>query len=266
MTANNDLIVSYPGFFVSEFREGALWLKFSGNFFHNFLSFDNRNSLHDFFDQLAANRDIKTVVIQSAFHESGSDEYMRFFLFECPERDLGHFGFSNTMDRYDLHRYCNVIDRTVMDIFTMNKIIIHICSGDVLSLFMNISLACDYRIVADDTVFHNIFHEIGMLPKGGGPFFLSRSIGTGRAKSIMLQQRITAKEALDNNIADLVVSPDDLETAALDLVRRFGQIPSSTLFGLKRLANYSFRELENYLEYETQEIIKIGHRQDFSDQ
>ena len=263
---NSDLIVSYPGFFVSEFREEALWVKFSGNFFHNFLSFDNRDFLHDFFERLAANREINTVVIHSAFHESGSDEYMRFFLFECQERDLGHFGFSNTMDRYDLHRYCNLIDRTVLDIFNMNKMVIHICGGDVLSLFMNISLACDYRIVAADTVFHNIFHEIGMLPKGGGPFFLSRAIGASRAKSLLMQQRITAEEALANNIADLVVPPEEMETAAMDLVRRFSQIPAPTLGGLKRLANYALRELENYLEYETREIIKIGHREDFNDQ
>ena len=122
---NSDLIISYPGFFVSEFREDALWLKFSGNFFHNCLSFDHRDFLHDFFERLAENREIKAVVIHSAFHESGIDEYMRFFLFECPEDDLGHFGFSNTMDRYDLHRFCNVIDQTILDIANLNKMVIH---------------------------------------------------------------------------------------------------------------------------------------------
>ena len=30
-----DLIVSYPEFFISEIREDTLWVKFSGNFFHN---------------------------------------------------------------------------------------------------------------------------------------------------------------------------------------------------------------------------------------
>lgn len=90
------------------------------------------------------------------------------------------------MDRYDLHRFCNIIDQTVLDIVSMNKRVIHICGGDVLSLFMNISLACDYRSITTDTVFHNVFQEIGMLPKGGAPFFPSRTVGPGKARERLL--------------------------------------------------------------------------------
>lgn len=264
---NNELIVSYPGFFVSEFREDCLWLQFSGNFFHNFLIFDHRDFLNDFFNRVAADKDIRTIVFHSAFHESGSDEYLRFFLVECPERDLGHFGFSNTMDRYELHRYCNFIDQTLLDIVTMDKTVIHICGGDVLSLFMNISLACDYRIISSNTVFHNLFQEIGMLPKGGAPFFLGKINGPSRAKELLLlNQRITAREALENGIADRVVAPEELETTAMEIARQFSQLPPQTLFGVKRLANYCLEELKDYLAYETEQIVRLGHRKQFSDQ
>lgn len=111
--------------------------------------------------------------------------------------------------------------------------VIHICGGDVLSLFMNISLACDYRIITTDTVFHNVFQEIGMLPKGGAPFFLSRTVGNGKARELLLlNPRISAGEALESRIADRMVAPEDLE---------------------------------DYLEYETSEIIKIGRRDLFGD-
>jgi enoyl-CoA hydratase/carnithine racemase len=263
----NDLIVSYPDFFMSEFREDSLWLKFSGNFFHNALSFDRRNFLHDYFERIRSDKTIKTLVIHSAFHESGSDEYMRFFLFECPERNLGHLGFSNTMDRYDLHRFCNIVDQTILDIATMNKMIVHICSGDVLSLFMNISMACDYRIVAADTVFHNVYQEIGMLPKGGAPFFLCKTLGASRAKTLMLlNQLITAREAMDNRIADRVVPLEDLESAAAEVARKFNLLTPQTLQGVKKLTHYAIQELKEYLELETHEIIKIGQREQFSDQ
>lgn len=264
---NNELNVSYPGFFVSELREDSLWLKLSGNFFHNYISFGNRDFLHDFFKQIAADTHVKTVVIHSAFHESGSDEYMRFFLMECPQRNLGHFGFSNTMNRYDLHLYCNIIDKTILDIVALNKMVIHICGGDLLSLFMNISLACDYKIIASNTVFHNVFQEIGMLPKGGSPFFLSKLMGASKARELLLlKHSISSQEALDNRIADRVVAPVDLETTAMDVARAFGQIPNQTLFGVKKLTNYSLKDLKDYLEFETGEIIKIGHREQFSDQ
>ena len=263
---NYDLIVSYPDFFVSEYREGSLWLKFSGNFFHNVLSFDRMDFLHDYFKMLAENNDIKTVVIQSGFSESGSDEYLRFFLFDCPERELGHFGFSNTMNRYDLHRFCNIVDQTILDILSMDKLFIHICSGDVLSLFMNISLFCDYRIISAETVFHNIYHEIGMLPKGGSCFMLSQAIGAGRAKKMLLRHRITAQEAYENSIVEDVVSPGQLEERAMEMARRFNDLPEQSLFGVKRLANFQFRDIKTYLEYETGQILKIGQDKNFSDQ
>jgi len=106
-----------------------------------------------------------------------------------------------------------------------------------------------------------------MLPKGGAPFFLSKINRPNRAKALLLlKQRITAAEALENRIADRVVPPADLEMAALETARKFGQIPDQTLIGIKRLTNYTFKELKDYLEYETQQIVRLGHRRQFSDQ
>lgn len=264
---NRNLVVSYPGFFVSEFRDDSLWLKFSGNFFHNIISFDHRDFLHDYFKEISAEPDIKSVVIHSAFHESGSDEYMRFFLMECPERDLGHFGFSGSMDRYDLHRFCNILARTVLDIVNMNKIVIHICGGDVLSLFIGIAMACDFKIVSSDTYFHNVFQEIGMLPNAGAAFFLSRLAGNSKAKELLLMKnKISAFEAFENGIADRIVDPNELEKAAMEISALFNQVPDQTKSGVKKLANYSLSGLKEYLEYETEEIIKLGHRENFRNQ
>lgn len=264
---NPKLILSYPGFMTSNYQEGILWLRLSGNFFHNFNSFDNRDFLQDYFSALAEDQSVKIVIIQSAYTESGMDEYLRFFLFECPERDLGHFGFSSTMSRYDLHRFCNIIDQTILNIVTLNKIVIHVCSGDVISLFMNLSLACDHRIITSDTVFYNIFQDIGMLSKGGGPFFLGRALGQSRAKNLLLlHEHIAAEEALDLGIADEVVTPGELEAAAMAAARRFETLSEATLIGTKRLVNYPVQALKEYLEYETRQIIRIAHRDDFSDQ
>jgi enoyl-CoA hydratase/carnithine racemase len=186
---------------------------------------------------------------------------------ECPKMGLGHFGFTNTMDRYELHRFCNIIDQTILDIVNMDALVIHVCSGDVLSVFMNISLACDYRIISSDTVFYNIYQEIGMLPKGGAPFFLSKAIGWSKTKELLLLKSvIDAKEALENKIADLVVPAEKLEISALAVSQRLGMLDKKTLSGTKRLTNYSLDELKSYLKFETEEIIKIGQQDEFADQ
>jgi len=58
----------------------------------------------------------------------------------------------------------------------LNKIVVHADGGRVIPLFMNVSLACDYRIVADNTVFQNPCIELGLAPKGGSGFFLSKML------------------------------------------------------------------------------------------
>ncbi|MDY0360281.1 MAG: enoyl-CoA hydratase/isomerase family protein [Desulforegulaceae bacterium] len=259
--------VNYPDFMVSQLKENCLWIKFSGNFFHNFISFDNRDFLHDYFIEVSKDKEIKTVVIESSYSESGSDEYLRFFLMECPNMDIGHFGFTNTMDRYELHRFCNIIDQTILDIVSMDAFVIHVCKGDVLSVFMNISLACDYKIISTNTVFHNVYQEIGMLPKGGGPFFLSNLIGQAKTcELLMMQPVINAEEALENKIADLVVPVENLESSALEVSKKLAQIQKKTLTGTKRLINYSLKDLKSYLKFETEEIIKIGQQDEFFNQ
>ncbi len=260
----SNLLESYPDFFVSEIREDTLWLKFSGNFFHNIIDFGRTGFLSDYFGRISNDPDIKSLVIHSSYHESGSDEYMHFFLFECPER---HAGFSNSMSRYELHRFCNIIDRLILDIVRMDKMIINICRGNVLSLFLNISFACDYRIFSSDTVFYNVFQEIGMLPKGGSSFFLNRMIGASKAKELLLlSEKITAEQAHQYGIANQLVSPEKLEDEAMQVAQRFSQVPQRTLAGVKRLTNYSIGELKEYLEFETKNITIIGNNVRFDDQ
>ena len=140
----------------------------------------------------------------------------------------------------------------------LNKIVVHATSGEVISLYLNVSLACDYRIIADNTVFQNPFLELGLLPKGGGPFFISKKLGFSKAYEFyLLNKEIPAYEALRLGIVDRVVSFKELEREALELSHRFCQIPSPTLTGFKRLLNYSMKDLEDYLAFENDEFMKI---------
>jgi enoyl-CoA hydratase/carnithine racemase len=103
-----------------------------------------------------------------------------------------------------------------------------------------------------------------MLPKGGGPFFLSRMVGPVKAYEILLLHKdISAHEAMRYGIVDQVVPLEKLEEAALDIAHRFGQIHPRSLAGIKRLVNYSTRDLEEYLEIENQEISGIVDSRDF---
>ncbi len=193
--SNSNLVENYPCFFVSEDYGDILWIKFSGNFFENIIDFDKRDFLSDFFKSLSENQQVKTVIIQAAYSESGVDEYLHFFQRNCPKPALFHMGVG--VSRYEPQRFCNIIDQAILDIAKLNKFTIFTCQSSTISLFMNMGLACDYRIVSRDMSFYNTYKQIGMVPKGGGPFFLSRMLGRGKANQLLLlNDQISADEAL----------------------------------------------------------------------
>jgi 2-(1,2-epoxy-1,2-dihydrophenyl)acetyl-CoA isomerase len=140
----------------------------------------------------------------------------------------------------------------------MNQIVIHADSGNVLPLFLNISLACDYRMVADNTLFQNPCLEFGLVPKGGGAFFLTQRVGASKAGELLLSEDdIPAEEALRLGLVDRVVALNDLRETAMKKAEEYACKPARSLRCIKRLINFSLKELYEYLEFETHELTKM---------
>ena len=151
-----------------------------------------------------------------------------------------------------------------MEIVHLDKIVIHANSGNVISLLFNLSLACDYRIAADNTTFQNLYLDVGLLPMGGGAFFLSRRLGRGKSYDVLLNQKeISAVEAMRLGIVEKIVPSDKLEMFTLKIAHRFAKKPAHSLTGIKRLLNYSLFGLKEYLEFENAELLRTIHSKDF---
>ena len=95
------------------------------------------------------------------------------------------------------------------------------------------------------------------MPKGGGPFFLCKMLGFSNARKIfMSDEDINAPEALGLGMVDQVVPYHQLEESAIEVARRLAKMPTPSLVGIKHLVNYSVRDLKDYLEMESQELLK----------
>ena len=128
----------------------------------------------------------------------------------------------------------------------------------VRKMFLNMSLACDYRIVANDTTFQKPYFELEMLPKGGGPFFLCNLLGYSKTKQLLMSEKeISASEALEIGIVDQVVPYDKLEETAIQTAQDWTQRSTRSLIGIKRLLNYTMKDLTDYLNFESAELLKI---------
>ena len=203
--------------------------------------------LLDAFERLSQRSEIKILVIINCPEKIGGEEYIDF----CRQV------INSEHDRQSIHRMCNIFDQLILKIIKLNKLVIHADSGEVISLFLNMSLACDYRIVSRDTTFQKPYFELEMLPKGGGPFFLCNLLGYSKTKQFLMSEKeISASEALEIGLVDQVVPYDKLEGTAIQTAQDWTRQSTRSLLGIKRLLNYNLKDLINYLNFESDELYK----------
>ena len=241
-------------FFSAKRIEDIVLMRFRENLLVRATDLSARNSLLDFIEHVSNSDEIKAVLIIGSPQKTGCEEYIEFYhkVFEC---ELG---------QYAIQRLYNAVNQFILKIVALNKIVIYADGGRVIFLFLNVGLACDYRIVADNTVFQNPCLKLGLVPKGGGAFFLSNMLGMSRALEILLSEEdIPAREALRLGIVDKVVPPHTLEATALSIAQGFTRKPESTLAGVKKLLNYSVKDLRDFLELENQVLLRIRESPEF---
>jgi len=207
-----------------------------------------KETLFDYLESVSSHEDIKVLLIKGAPVKMTPEEYINFY------RKL----ITSDVNLLPLERMYNAINQFIMKLADLDKIVIHVDSGNVILLFMNISLACDYRIVADNTIYKNPSIELNVVPKGGGVFFLSKMLGTVAASRILYSgEDITADQAYQMSIVDQVVPLEDLEQKALEKAQSFAQLPCGYAVGIKKLLNFDLKELNRYLEFESELLRRL---------
>ncbi len=209
-----------------------------------------KESLFNYLEHISCQDEIKILLIKNASVKLDRTEYIRYYL-----KMIGSGGHL-----IPLERMYRAINQFILKLVNLNKLVIHVDSGKVILLFMNISLACDYRIAADNTVYQNPNIELDVVPKGGGVFYLSKMLGTATASKVLLSsEEITAPQAYQLGIIDKVVPLKNLDRVALETAQRYAKLPSGYAIGIKKLLNFDYRELERYLEYENRLLRKQIH-------
>ena len=88
--------------------------------------------------------------------------------------------------------------------------------GPAVGFGADLALACDLRVLARDAYLQEKFVAIGLMPDGGGSFWLPRLVGVGRAlEYLMLGTRLDAPLALELGLANRVVDDELGEARAL---------------------------------------------------
>lgn len=235
-------------YFSAKKADQIITISFHGNvmFFPTLLG--AKEALFDYLDLVARSDTVKVVILKGEKERDQRDDYFAFYEALSESK----------IDKNALHRMFRCYDQLVLRIVGSNQFFIEVGCGDIILQTFNVGLACDYRIVTDETVIHNPSIGLGLMAKGGGAYFLKKMLGHSKAYEILLSSEgILAEEALTLGVVDKVVPHEGFEDAVRKIAQYFCQKPGTTLAGLKKFLNYPLKDLKDYLEFENHELLRI---------
>jgi 2-(1,2-epoxy-1,2-dihydrophenyl)acetyl-CoA isomerase len=118
----------------------------------------------------------------------------------------------------------------------MPKPVIAAIQGVATGITLNIALACDICIAADNARLREGFALIGLVPDGGGGYTLPRLVGIGRAMEIaLLAEDISGAEAERIGLVNRCVPLSELDKTTRALAKRLAHGPTRTYQLIKEL-------------------------------
>ena len=123
-----------------------------------------------------------------------------------------------SMTKEDVRLFLDALHRTFRLIERSDKLFIAAINGVAFGGGTELALACDLRVAAAHAQLGLLEVKLGIIPGAGGTQRLSRLVGLGRAKDLILTgRRVRASEALDIGLVDRLAPPGGLLQAAHEL-------------------------------------------------
>lgn len=140
----------------------------------------------------------------------------------------------------------------VLAMRSLPKPIIARVHGHAAGVGCNYALAADIIIASDQSFFGQVFVKIGLMPDGGGTYFLPRLVGYNKAFELMaLGDPIPAQQAFEMGMINRVVSAAELDATVNALAERLANAPAIALAKIKAgLINGVQSDLAAALEFE----------------
>jgi 2-(1,2-epoxy-1,2-dihydrophenyl)acetyl-CoA isomerase len=146
----------------------------------------------------------------------------------------------------------------------MPKPTIAMVRGAAAGAGLSLAMACDLRIVGDSARFAPAFARVGYSGDFGGSFFLTRLVGTAKARELYYTADILgAEQALALGLANRVVPEARLEEETMALARKLAAGPRVALRYMKRNMNAAESgSLKDLLDLEAWHHARCGMTED----
>lgn len=123
---------------------------------------------------------------------------------------------------------------------SFDKPIIAAVNGVATGGGLDLALACDLRVASQSARFAETYAKIGLLPGGGGAWFLPHLVGKAWAMELLLAADfIDADTALRIGLVNHVYPDEQLLNQALAMAQRMAHMPPLSVRLIKRAVNHA---------------------------
>jgi 2-(1,2-epoxy-1,2-dihydrophenyl)acetyl-CoA isomerase len=137
-------------------------------------------------------------------------------------------------------------------------------NGPAAGAGLALALACDLRIAGTSARLVTAFVKVGFSGDFGGSYFLTRLVGTAKARELYFTGRpVAADEALTLGLVNRVVPDEELARVTIELARSLADGPSIALSLMKRNLNCAESgDLAELLDMEAAHQVQTGRTED----
>jgi len=166
-------------------------------------------------------------------------------------------------DESDFLDIMDTISELAVTLYSMPKVTISAITGAAAGLGFSLALATDYIIADKDSKLAMNFIGIGLIPDGGGHFFMKSRVGETKAKHLIWEGKpMLAPEALELGLID-EVADGDLQDAIQAKVADWEQKPLQAMIKTKKIyAEENRLSLLKFLELEKIAQTKMRQTED----
>ena len=203
----------------------------------NALTQQVRDEMLTALEELEVTEDIGVVVITGA----GDKSFVA-------GADISEFEGRSPFDQRHAMRLPRIFDAMA----SFSKPVIAMINGFCLGGGCELAASCDIRVASDKARFGQPEIKLGLIPGGGGTQRLPRLIGLGHTMRLVLTgDMISAQEAKEIGLVELVVPHDELRAKTLELAAKIASMSPLTVRVAKEAVRASHRlSIEEGLLYE----------------
>ena len=193
----------------------------------NALSRQIVDEMYKFIEDVASNQNVKALIIYSEGNFAAGADIGG--MVDCDEKSAQEFSFSPTFNKI-----------SALKIPTIAAI-----EGYALGGGMELALACDMRIAADNAKMGFPEITLGIMPGAGGTVRAPKLIGVARAKEmIFMGGSITAQKAEAIGLVNLVVPKEEVFNSAMKWAEKIARLSSAALKVAKETIDQAYMQTD----------------------